>query len=90
MRPDSRIDLAGRRDELPEARPRGGSTVTVWGAGTPRSDFPFNDDLADAFTDPMGLPDDRAHPMHVDETGCAGQCRLECTYRPDGRSASRL
>jgi GDP-L-fucose synthase len=36
-----------------------GGTVTVWGSGTPRREFLFNEDLADACLFLMALPDDR-------------------------------
>ncbi len=42
-----------------EARQRGDSTVTVWGTGTPRREFLFSDDMADACVFLMNLPDDR-------------------------------
>lgn len=42
-----------------EAKLRGDSTVTVWGTGTPRREFLFSDDMADACVFLMSLPDDR-------------------------------
>ena len=41
-----------------EARLRGDETVTVWGTGTPRREFLFSDDMADACVFLMNLPDD--------------------------------
>ncbi len=42
-----------------EARQRGEDTVTVWGSGTPRREFLYSDDMADACIFLMNLPDDR-------------------------------
>ena len=42
-----------------EARQRGDPTVTVWGTGTPRREFLFSDDMADACVFLMNLPDER-------------------------------
>jgi len=42
-----------------EAKLRGDSVVTVWGTGTPRREFLYSDDMADACVFLMNLPDDR-------------------------------
>ena len=42
-----------------EAKLRGDSMVTVWGTGTPRREFLYSDDMADACVFLMNLPDDR-------------------------------
>ncbi len=42
-----------------EAKLRGDTTVTVWGTGTPRREFLYSDDMADACVFLMNLPDDR-------------------------------
>lgn len=42
-----------------EAKQRGDKTVTVWGTGTPRREFLYSDDMADACVFLMNLPDDR-------------------------------
>jgi GDP-L-fucose synthase len=41
-----------------EARVRGETAVTVWGTGTPRREFLYSDDMADACVFLMKLPDD--------------------------------
>jgi GDP-L-fucose synthase len=41
-----------------EAQQRGDASVTVWGSGTPRREFMFSDDMADACVFLMDLPDD--------------------------------
>jgi GDP-L-fucose synthase len=46
-----------------EAKQRGGATVTVWGSGTPRREFLFSDDMADACVFLMNLPDERYAPL---------------------------
>jgi GDP-L-fucose synthase len=42
-----------------EAKQRGDATVTVWGSGTPKREFLFSDDMADACVFLMNLPDER-------------------------------
>ena len=42
-----------------EAKTRGEPTVTVWGTGTPRREFLYSDDMADACVFLMNLPDER-------------------------------
>ncbi|KNZ33447.1 MAG: GDP-L-fucose synthase [Methylibium sp. NZG] len=42
-----------------EAKLRGDATVTVWGSGTPRREFMYSDDMADACVFLMNLPDIR-------------------------------
>lgn len=42
-----------------EAKQRGHATVTVWGTGTPRREFLYSDDMADACVFLMNLPDER-------------------------------
>ncbi len=42
-----------------DAKERNATTVTVWGTGTPRREFLYSEDMADACVYLMGLPDDR-------------------------------
>ena len=42
-----------------EARLRGDEVVTAWGTGTPRREFLYSDDMADACVFLMNLPDER-------------------------------
>jgi GDP-L-fucose synthase len=42
-----------------EAKTRGDHTVTVWGSGTPKREFLFSDDMADACVFLMNLPDEK-------------------------------
>jgi GDP-L-fucose synthase len=42
-----------------EARARGDASVSVWGTGTPRREFLYSDDMADACVFLMNLPDER-------------------------------
>jgi GDP-L-fucose synthase len=46
-----------------EAKVSGASTVTVWGTGTPRREFLYSDDMADACVFLMNLPDDKYVPL---------------------------
>jgi GDP-L-fucose synthase len=46
-----------------EAKQRGDATVTVWGSGTPKREFLFSDDMADACVFLMNLPDERYTPL---------------------------
>ena len=46
-----------------EAKQRGEATVTVWGSGTPRREFLFSDDMADACVFLMNLPADKYAPL---------------------------
>ena len=42
-----------------EAKQRGDRTVTIWGTGTPRREFLYSDDMADACVFLMNLADDK-------------------------------
>jgi GDP-L-fucose synthase len=42
-----------------EAKVRGDSHVTVWGSGTPRREFLYSDDMADACVHLMNLPNEK-------------------------------
>ena len=42
-----------------EAKQRGDASVTVWGTGTPRREFLYSDDMADACVFLMSLSDER-------------------------------
>lgn len=46
-----------------EARLRGDKAVTVWGTGTPRREFLYSEDMADACVHLMNLPDERFVPL---------------------------
>ena len=45
--------------KMHEARQHGDADVVVWGTGTPRREFLYSDDLADACLLLLGLPDER-------------------------------
>lgn len=45
--------------KMHEARQRGDAEVVVWGTGTPRREFLYSDDMADACLLLLGLPDER-------------------------------
>lgn len=46
-----------------EAKVSGAPSVTIWGTGTPRREFMFVDDMADACVHLMNLPDARYRPL---------------------------
>ncbi len=46
-----------------EAQAAGRDNVTIWGTGTPRREFMFADDMADACVHVMSLPDERYVPL---------------------------
>lgn len=45
--------------KMHEAKLRGDKEVVVWGTGTPRREFLYSDDMADACCHLMGLPDEQ-------------------------------
>lgn len=49
--------------KMHEARERGDREVTVWGTGTPRREFLYSDDMADACVMLMQLPDREFDPL---------------------------
>lgn len=46
-----------------EAKETNAPTVTVWGTGTPRREFLYSDDMADACVHLMNLPDEQFVPL---------------------------
>jgi GDP-L-fucose synthase len=46
-----------------EAKCSGAPTVTIWGTGTPRREFMYVDDMADACVHLMTLPDEQYRPL---------------------------
>ena len=55
--------IPGLLRKFHEARERGAESVTVWGSGTPRREFLYSDDMADACVFLMNLPDERYSPL---------------------------
>ena len=56
-----------------EAKARGDATVTVWGTGTPRREFLYSDDMADACVFLMNLPDARFTPLLGSDESASGR-----------------
>ena len=56
-----------------EAKLRGDGSVTVWGSGTPRREFLYSDDMADACVFLMNLPDDRYNALLGSDESVSGR-----------------
>ena len=56
-----------------EAKQRGVPTVTVWGSGTPRREFLYSDDMAEACVYLMGLPDAQFVPLLGSDESATGR-----------------
>jgi GDP-L-fucose synthase len=56
-----------------EARQRGDEAVTVWGSGTPRREFLYSDDMADACVFLMKLPDERYTALLGSDESASGR-----------------
>ena len=56
-----------------EAKLRGDPTVTVWGSGTPRREFLYSDDMAEACVYLMGLPDAQFIPLLGSDESVSGR-----------------
>lgn len=56
-----------------EAKQAGAPTVTVWGTGTPRREFLFSDDMADACVYLLNLPDERYRALLGSDESVSGR-----------------
>jgi GDP-L-fucose synthase len=56
-----------------EAKASGADAVTVWGTGTPRREFLFSDDMADACVFLMNLPDERYEALLGSDESATGR-----------------
>jgi GDP-L-fucose synthase len=56
-----------------EARQRRETSVTVWGSGTPRREFLYSDDMADACLHLMNLSDERFTPLLGSDESVSGR-----------------
>jgi GDP-L-fucose synthase len=56
-----------------EAKLSGAPEVTVWGSGTPRREFLYSDDMADACVFLMNLPDTRYMPLLGSDESSSGR-----------------
>ena len=56
-----------------EAKLSGAATVTVWGTGTPRREFLYSDDMADACVYLMNLSDDRYNALLGSDESVTGR-----------------
>jgi GDP-L-fucose synthase len=68
--------------KMHEAKMRGSDEVVVWGTGTPRREFLYSDDMADACIHLMTLPDSRVAGLINDREaplvniGCGADCSI--------------
>jgi len=58
-----------------DAKIKGSRDVTVWGTGTPRREFLYSDDMADACTYLMKLPENAFAELLGDNVASSGQLR---------------
>jgi GDP-L-fucose synthase len=56
-----------------EAKQRGEPSVVVWGTGTPRREFLYSDDMADACVFLMNLPDERYRALLGSDESATGR-----------------
>ena len=56
-----------------EAKVRGDRTVTVWGSGSPRREFMYSDDMADACVHLLQLPGDRFDELLGSDESVSGR-----------------
>ncbi len=56
-----------------EAKAAGRDEVEVWGTGTPRREFLYSDDMADACVFLMNLPDERFRPLLGSDESVSGR-----------------
>lgn len=54
--------------KMHEAKERGDKEMVVWGTGTPRREFLYSEDLADACLHLMNLPDEKFSPLIADHS----------------------
>jgi GDP-L-fucose synthase len=61
--PENSHVIPGMIRRFHEAKETGASNVTIWGTGTPRREFMYADDMADACVHLMALPDATFQPL---------------------------
>lgn len=61
--PENSHVIPGLLRKFHEAKEQGAASVTVWGTGTPRREFLFSDDMAQACLFLMNLPDEKFRPL---------------------------
>jgi GDP-L-fucose synthase len=65
--------IPGLLRKFHQAKMQGDATVTVWGTGTPRREFLYSDDMADACVFLMNLPDARYTPLLGSDESVTGR-----------------
>jgi GDP-L-fucose synthase len=61
--PENSHVIPGMIRRLHEAKVAGADSVVIWGTGTPRREFLFSEDMADACIHVMNLPDETFVPL---------------------------
>lgn len=61
--PENSHVIPGMLRRFHEAKLSGASSVAIWGTGTPRREFMYADDMADACVHVMSLPDAQFRPL---------------------------
>src|SRR6478609_4458395 len=61
--PENSHVIPGMIHRLHEAKVAGADSVVIWGTGTPRREFLFSEDMADACLHVMNLPDEKFIPL---------------------------
>ncbi len=65
--------IPGLLRKFHQAKLQGDPSVTVWGTGTPRREFLYSDDMADACVFLMNLPDARFTPLLGSDESASGR-----------------
>jgi GDP-L-fucose synthase len=71
--PDNSHVIPALLRKFHEARAAGAPQVTVWGTGTPRREFLYSDDMADACVFLMKLPDERYDALLGSDESVSGR-----------------
>lgn len=64
--------IPGLLRKFHEAKAKSQDTVTIWGTGTPRREFLYSDDMADACVFLMNLPDDKYETLLGSDESVSG------------------
>jgi GDP-L-fucose synthase len=71
--PENSHVIPGLLRRFHEAQQAGAASVSVWGTGTPRREFMYSDDMADACVHLMNLPDERYDALLGSDEAVSGR-----------------